>query len=129
MTSQLFLKKWLQLQALSRRDEFVKDVQKLLEPPEGMMMFESTVSHRDGRGLVTAKIGPYSCQFSADHARQLGTDLLDVAHACELDAYMYQFFCGEQGMPVEQIGMMIAHFRDWKEKTKNIQREAQGPKQ
>jgi hypothetical protein len=129
MTSQSFLKKWLHQQAPSERDAFIKDIQKLLEPPEGMMEFESTVSHRDGRGLVTAKIGSYMCQFSADHARQLGTDLLDVAHACELDAYMYQFFCGEMGEPVERIGLMIAHFRAWKEKTKNIQREAKGTKQ
>jgi hypothetical protein len=129
MTSQDFLKKWLREQAPSRRDEFVAEVMELLKAPDSKIWVESTVSHRDMRGLVTVKMGPYSFQLDPQEARKIGTDFLDVAHACELDAYCYQFFGQEMDVPLEQVGMMVAHFREWRERTKQLQRRPEGPKQ
>jgi len=49
--------------------------------------------------------------LSPADARNLGTNFLEVAFAAETDSYLYQFFAGEQGIPVDSVGQMVAHFR------------------
>src|ERR1051326_3962397 len=111
MTSQTFLKKWLMEQAPTRRDDFIADVVALLTPPDHAIWVESTGSHRDLRGLVTVKIGTYSFQVEPPEARKIGRDFLEAAHACELDAFLYQFLGnGEETppRPLDQLGMLVS---------------------
>lgn len=129
MTSQEFLKKWMNDQAPSRRDEFLKDVVEMLKPPDQMIWVESVVSHRDFRPVINCKMGHYNFQVDPPEARKIGTDFLDVAHAAEVDSFLYQFFAAEHEMPMEHVGQLVAMFRHWREKTKTINVPPAGRKQ
>lgn len=115
MTLSKFMQKWREIIPKESFEDMIKDLQEMFQPPEGKIWVETTVSHRDLRPLLSVKLGKYQFQINPEMARKLGTNFLDVAHAAELESYLYQFFCGEQGVPREQVGQLVAHFRQWRE--------------
>ena len=125
MTLNKFLQKWRPSIQPEAFEAMVTDLQEMMKPPEeGKLYYESTVSHRDMRPLVSFRFGKYQFQLSPSAVREMAVNLLRVAHAAELDSYVFQFFCGENNLPMEQIGQMVAHFRHWREQNEQINEAA-----
>jgi len=110
-------------------DEMLADLTEMMKPPDDMVWVESTVSHRDMRPLVSVKFGKYQFQVAPAAAREIGQHFLEAAQAAEMDAYLFQFFSGEQGIDFNQVGMMVAHFRHWREEKAKLNEPAAGTKQ
>jgi len=114
MTLTNFLKKWLQDQAPSKRDEFIRDATDLLKPPDSMIWVESVISHRDARPIVGVRIGQFSFQVSPEDARKIGRDFYEVAGGAENDAFLFQKLTGDLKLPPEAAYALINELREWR---------------
>lgn len=123
MTSQEFLKKWIQDVPQRLRDRFIADYAEMMRPPESEIWVESVISHRDSRPVVSVRLGSYSFQISPEQARKIGRDFYEVAGGAEMDALMFQYFTNEVGVEPEKVFAAIAHLRKWREDRQRINAE------
>jgi hypothetical protein len=76
------------------------------------------------------QFGKYAFQIDPNHARKIGGFFIEAAQAAEMDSFLYQFFTSRMDLPRENVGMLIAEFRHWRETHGAINAQpATGPKQ
>jgi len=89
-----------------------------------MIMISSMVASLTGEPMVMLRWFTHVAQITADQARELAFDLIDVAEAAKSDAFLMQFMSKLTGRP--NAGMaVIAEFREfrWQQAGKTSEKE------
>src|SRR5215510_10717768 len=94
-----------------------------LEP--SLIEMESTVSASTGEPMVTMRWMTHVAVFKVEDARQHAFDLLKVCEAAVSDAFVVHFFKNVLKAPIEDVGVVIVEFRNYRQRLEERDRRAE----
>lgn len=83
--------------------------------PDMIIRSESIFGAHAQKALVKVTWGAEQTVISTEDARKVAYDLLDTAHASEIDACVYKWLIGSMGMDIGGAAMVLREFRQYRE--------------
>jgi hypothetical protein len=83
---------------------------------DGVVMITSLVSHRNQRPRVDIQVGEVHTQMDAEHAVDVGRNMIEVAMGAYADAFLTNFIQDKLGQELNVAAQILVDFREYREK-------------
>lgn len=83
---------------------------------DGVVSIMSLVSHRNERPRVDMQVGEIHTQMDAEHAIQVGLQLIQVAMGGYADAFLFHWLKERTGVRDQEAAGLLSDFREYREK-------------